>query len=248
MKGTPVQAIIPRRNDILAALSPDDYERVHPHLRSAELKQHDVLYETGAPIPDVCFVESGMVSCLAVMESGRSTETSIVGFEGMTGMALFHHVPVASERAIVQSPGAGRFVSAAIFAQLLESCPTLRLKLHRFAYAQYALATQCSACNRRHSTDKRFARWLLLAQDRIGGSLLPLTHQFLGQMLGVRRSTVTIIAEEFRVAGIIQYRRGSIEIVNRAAMEKRSCECYRAIVAMYTTAAALPPIPLDVQN
>jgi CRP-like cAMP-binding protein len=237
-----------RQNEILAALSPDDYERVHPHLRFAELKQHDVLYEPGAPVPDVCFVESGMVSCVTVMESGRGTETSVVGFEGMTGMAIFHQVPVASDQAIVQAPGTGRFVTAAIFMQLLETCPSLRIKLHRFAYAQYALAAQCSACNRRHSTDKRFARWLLIAQDRIGGSLLPLTHKFLGQMLGVRRSTVTIIAEEFRLAGIIQYRRGSIEIVNREALEKRACECYRAIVAVYKTASSLPPVALSVLN
>jgi CRP-like cAMP-binding protein len=145
---------------------------------------------------------------------------------------------------MVQVPGWARFMPVAVFPELMQSCPTLRFKLHRFAFALHALAARSSACNRRHRTDQRMARWLLLTQDRSDSTTLPLTHQFIALMLGVRRSTVTNTAEELRTAGLIRYSRGRIQIVDRAGLERRSCECYQVVNDVYAAALSADDDPM----
>jgi CRP-like cAMP-binding protein len=233
-------------NNILAMLSREDLERVRPHLRERELKQHDVVFEAHMPIKEILFVDTGIVSLVAVMSTGNMSEIAVVGAEGVAGLALFHRMPFGGERAVVQVAGSARSLSADVFNSLLGDCPSLEQQLHRFAFALYTLSAWTSACNRRHRADQRLARWLLLSQDRIGGTHMPLTHQFMAQMLGVRRSTVTVTAEALRGAGLIHYRRGKIEVRDREGLEERSCECYGVVRAMY--AAALEPARASVST
>jgi len=223
------------KNRILASLSADDYRRVRPHLRAQELPRDMVLYESQQAIPDLCFVESGMVSLVTIMKP-RSSESALVGREGASGMALFHRMPFAAERAIVQAAGSAQMLPAARLPELLDSCPSLAFRLHRFAYALQALSAQSSACNNAHATEKRLAKWLLLVDDRIEVSPLPLTHVFISQMLGVRRSTVTITADVLRAAGLIDYRRGKIQITDREGLVRKSCECYGVLKRLYDAA------------
>jgi CRP-like cAMP-binding protein len=224
------------RNNILSSLTSEDMQRMAPHLRETELKHHAVLHEVGRPVEQVHFVENGMISLLSVTRTESQVETAVMGFEGMCGIALFNRVPVAADVAVVQSPGFARSMDADAFRALGESCPSLTLALHRFSYALYAMASQASACNRRHPASQRLARWLLLAQDRIALDVLPLTHLFLSQMLGLRRSTVTIVAEELRAVGAIEYTRGKVRVVDRNILEKQSCDCYAAIVKAFSAA------------
>jgi len=226
-------------NWILRALSADDYRRVRPHLRPQQLPQQMVLYEPLEAIPDLCFVETGMISLVTTMKP-RSSESALVGFEGASGMSLFHRMPFAAERAIVQAEGSGQLLSAEVLPELLESCPSLVFRLHRFAFALQSLSAQSAACNNVHPTENRLAKWLLLVADRIRVSPLPLTHVFIAQMLGVRRSTVTITADVLRADGLIEYRRGKIKITDREGLERKSCECYGALKRIYSAAMTQP--------
>ncbi len=223
------------RNRVLSSLADGDMRRMSPHLRRTHLKHETVLYDPGTTIDRVYFMEDGMVSLLA-MTAGTQVETALVGSEGMCGMSVFHEVHTASERAVVLAPGWAQSMDAANFREVIADCPSLRLALHHFSYALFALTTQCSACNRRHKAAQRLARWLLMAQDRIDLDVLPLTHLLLSQMLGIRRSTVSQVAEELKSAGVIQYSRGNVRIVNRRALEQQSCECYTAIVKAFDAA------------
>ena len=226
-------------NRILAALTPDDYRRVHPHLRPQELSRSLVLYENESRVADLCFVESGMVSLVTIMKP-RSSESALVGSEGASGMALFHRMPFAAERAVIQAEGYGQLLPAERLPDLLASCPSLVFWLHRFAFALQAFTAQSSACNRGHATEKRLAKWLLLTADRIRVPTMPLTHVFIAQMLGVRRSTVTVTAEQLRDEGLIDYRRGKIQITDREGLERKSCECYGVLKRLYAAAMTQP--------
>jgi CRP-like cAMP-binding protein len=223
-------------NGILSALSDDEIARVAPHLRRTDLAHKSVLYDAGQTLSEVLFVERGMVSLLSVIPRGALVEIAVVGCEGMCGMALFHRVPVSADRAIVQAAGSAYSMDATTFAGVIDELPAMSAGLHSFAYALQALTSQTSACNRRHQSAQRLARWLLLAHDRIADDEMPLTHEFLGHMLGLRRSTVTVVADELRRAGAIRYTRGKVTIVDRAKLGELSCDCYRAIAAAFSNA------------
>lgn len=238
-------------NFVLSSLNEADAERVGPSLVRTELRLHQQLHDAGELLEHVHFIEQGMVSLLTVASAGAfQVETALMGTEGMCGMQAFHQVPVASDRAVVQAAGFAYSMPVASFRVLAEEASSLRDALHRYAFALYALTAHASACNRRHTAAQRMARWLLLAHDRIGSDTLPLTHKFLAQMLGVRRSTVTVIAEELREAGAIGYTRGKVTIADREMLERLSCDCYAAIVRNFGMAkvntlrsgGTMPPI------
>lgn len=224
------------RNQLLSSLTSADASRLAPFLRKTELQHKAIVYDAGQPVHQLLFLESGMVSLLAVSPRGTQVETAVVGSEGVCGLALFHRVGTAADRAIVQAPGVAYSLDASDFLTLIDDSPSLSLGLHHFAYAQLALASQTSACNRRHQAPQRLARWLLLAHDRIAQDEMPLTHEFLAHMLGLRRSTVTIVADELRSAGAIQYTRGKVRITDRHGLELLACDCYRSIVNAFSVA------------
>ena len=230
------------RNYVLSSLNEADAERVLPFLSRTELKLHQQLHDADHPLENVHFIEQGMISLLTVASAGAfQVETAVVGSEGLCGMQAFHRVPVASDRAVVQAPGYAYSMTAESLEQVSDDAPSLRRSLHRYAFALNSLTAHASACNRRHTAEQRMARWLLLAHDRVVSDSLPLTHKFLAQMLGVRRSTVTIIAEELRRHGAIDYTRGRVAIRDRGKLETLSCECYAAIVKSFATAEIRTP-------
>ena len=211
------------------------------------LSANKVLVEAEQPIQHVYFPTSAVLSVLSVMTNRVAVETAVVGFEGMAPLSAFHHVDSAAEQVIVQVPGDALRISRETFHRLLASAPSLRPHLHQYSQALFTFAAQSSACNRQHSVVQRCARWLLTTHDRVPGDDFYLTHLFLSQMLGVRRSSVTIAAEVLRAAGGITYTRGRVRIVNREILESRSCECYAIIRSTYDRllAGRNTPSPLE---
>jgi CRP-like cAMP-binding protein len=217
------------RNQLLAALPPQEIERVAPHLRQEALPVGRVLVDVDRPIEAVWFPENGVISQVSVMTDGSGIETATIGREGFVGLPVFHGVDRVIEQAFVQVPASGYRLASDTFRELLPQCPTLIGLLHRFAQALLTLVAQSSGCNRKHSVDERCARWLLLVHDRVEGDEIELTQLFLSQMLGVRRATVTVAAGALQRAGAIRYRRGRITVLDRARLERASCDCYAVI-------------------
>jgi CRP-like cAMP-binding protein len=215
-----------RRNWLLRALPPHEYELVAPHLERVRLETGRVVIDVNTPIEHVYFPEIGVISSLSVMADGSAVETATIGPEGMAGMALFHGVDQTPEHAFVQVPGEGNRIAADAFQALLPSVPTLSTMLHRYAVALLTLVGQNAGCNRKHSVLRRCARWLLMTHDRVQHDQFEITHHSLSQKLGVRRASVTEAALALSEAGAIEYRRGIVSVVDRAALERAACECY----------------------
>jgi len=214
------------RNRLLRSLTPDDYCLLKPHLESVELRTGQVLADENQPFRHVYFLEDGAASVTNHV-SGGTVEVGTVGNEGMAGLAVFLDSGATPSRTFIQIPGRARRMLAADFAKLADEMPALRRVLHRYTQAFLAMVSQTAACNRLHVLEKRCARWLLMTHDRIeGADIFPLTHQFLAFMLGARRAGVTVAAGALQKAGLIEYTRGRITIVDRDGLEKASCECY----------------------
>ena len=216
-------------NHILQALPDHEYERLAPHLQPVTLPQLDVLFEVGAPITGGYFVNTGMISCLTVMENGDSVEVGLLGNEGFAGLPILLNIVQSSARINVQVAGNASRITADALRTVLPELPMLERLLSRFAYLQALQAQQIAACNRLHEVDERLARWLLMTQDRVRMRILPLTHDLLASMLGTRRSSVTVAAGILQRAGIIDYRRGKVHILDRLKLEQSACECYPVV-------------------
>jgi CRP-like cAMP-binding protein len=175
-------------------------------------------------------MNSGLASVLNVTQEGRTVEVGLTGKEGFVGLPLLVGFQSSSSRVIIQIEGTAFRMSAATLVALQRACPTLEKRMHRYAQVLAMQASQVAACNRLHEVDERLARWLLMSQDRIGGEVVPLTQEFLAHMLGTRRSSVTVAASVLQKAGLIKYSRGSVNIVDRKALEEAACECYGALV------------------
>jgi CRP-like cAMP-binding protein len=219
----------PHQNHLLDALPANDYERIAANLELVPLKLGEVLYEPGIPLRYVYFPTTAIVSLLYVMEDGASAEIAIVGNEGILGIALFMGGETTPSRAVVQSAGCAYRLKA----QLLKDefgrfGPFLRLLL-RYTQALITQMAQTAVCNRHHSVDQQLCRWLLLSLDRLSSSELSMTQELIANMLGVRREGVTEAAGKLQLAGLIQYRRGKITVLNRPRLEARSCECYQVV-------------------
>jgi CRP-like cAMP-binding protein len=185
-----------------------------------------VLHAPEQPITAVYFPESGYVSRLAPMDDGDSTEVGLVGSEGMTGLAILHGGDSDSFELMVQVPGTALRLDTPAFREALDSISSLRPLLLRYSLAHFEQVARTAACNSRHQTDQRLARWLLMAHDRVEGDEFPMTHEFLSMMLGVRRAGVTVAAGTLQKAGLIRYAAGRMEITDRPGLEAASCECY----------------------
>lgn len=220
-------------NRLLAALPPADYARLRPHLEPVALARGDVLYDVDVPIAHAYFPTGGVVSLVTPLAGGVAIEVAMVGDEGLVGLPVFLGSPTSRGRALVQVPGAALRLPAAHLAALAPAAGPLPALLRRYTQALLTQIAQGAACGRAHGADQRCARWLLLAHDRAGGDQLPLTHEFLAQMLGVRRATVTEGAGRLQAAGLIRHRRGVVTILDRAGLEAAACECYRVIRGEY---------------
>ncbi len=218
------------RNRILSALGAAEFALIEPNLANVSYEQGVLLQEQGEPIAQVYFPQSGMISLVAVMSDGeKSIETATVGHEGVVGAMSGLGPRHAFNRAVVQVGGAVARISTAKFQAAVAKSRVLRDVIVRYSEVLLAQIQQGSACNAFHEAEARLARWLLQTADRIDSPVIPLTQEFLGQMLGVRRTTVTLIASMLQKQGLIRYRRGKIEIVDRSGMEQRACECYESV-------------------
>ena len=221
----------PTQNQLLNALSAEVQQRLFPHLERVEMPLGKVLYESGDVMRYVYFPTDCIVSLLYVMENGSSAEISVVGFDGLIGVALFMGGESTTSRAIVQSAGfAYRLLSQRLKDEFNRHGELLHLML-RYSQALITQMAQTAVCNRHHSIEQQLSRWLLLSLDRLKDNHLVMTQELIANMLGVRREGVTEAAGRLHKQGVIDYSRGHILVTNRAKLEQLSCECYAVVKA-----------------
>ncbi len=223
----------PKKNRLLAALPDAEWKRWLDHLEPVQLPLGKVLYESGNQLSHVYFPTTAIVSLLYVMEDGASAEIAVVGNEGVVGVSLFMGGGSTPSRAVVQSAGQGYRLKAGIMKEEFDRAgPVLHLLL-RYTQALITQMAQTAVCNRHHSLDQQLCRWLLLSLDRLQGTELVMTQELISNMLGVRREGVTQSALKLQSAGLIDYARGHIKVLDRPGLEKRSCECYAVVKKEY---------------
>ena len=195
-----------------------------------KLPLHSILNQINEPIEYLYFITSGCASILSVLQDGKSVEVGLTGREGFVGVPLIAGFKSSPTRIIMQIEGAGYRILPSDLLALAKTSPPLEKSLLRYSQELALQANQIAACNRVHEVDERLARWLLMSQDRIGGSIIPLTQEFLAHMLGTRRASVTVAAGMLQKAGLISYVRGQLKIENRERLESASCECYATLI------------------
>jgi CRP-like cAMP-binding protein len=218
--------IEPLKNRLLAGLPPEELAQLIAHLQPVTLPKKQILYEVGAPLDNIYFIEEGLASVLTTMEDGATSEVGMVGPEGVIGISALLGGKISAQHVGMQLPGKGHQIAAKRCKCVFDENPRVRAVMLRFTEDLLNLSSQTAGCNRLHSVEQRSARWLLMASDRAGSNVLPLTQEFLAAMLGVRRSGVSEAASELQRSGLIRYRRGEITIIDRAGLEATACECY----------------------
>lgn len=216
-------------NGLLSALPRAEYERLSPHLELVRLTPGKILATPGDIIRHAYFPKGGMISLLSVTEDGRTVEVAMVGSEGMTGTPVILRSREAPYQVMVQLGGNALRIRAEALGEEFNRGGMLQDLLLRYAHALLVQVVQAAACNRFHTVEERFCRWLLAGRDHVKTDTIQLTHEFISQMLGVPRTSVSMVAAEFRKEGLIEYGRGRITIVNREALAAASCECYRRV-------------------
>ena len=223
----------PTKNKLLDGLAAEDLQALLPHLTEISLPQKQTLNTPGQRIEQLYFPTSGIVSLIASLDEGGAVEVGIIGQEGVVGTPALLGSETASNEAFVQIAGTALRIPTGVLLDRFEESRGMRRRLLRFAQALSFQVSQSAACNARHVIDERCARWLLAAQDRVGGNELALTHEFLAIMLGVRRAGVTVAAGALQRAGLIRYRQGHITVLDREGLESATCECYGTIKEEY---------------
>jgi CRP-like cAMP-binding protein len=216
----------PFENQILAGLPPKEQRRLLPHLERVTLQTGQQLYESGEPIRYAYFPESALISLLAISEEGTSVEVRLIGSEGMLGIPIFLGAETMPYRSAVRIAGSAQRMKSRLLKQEFDECGPLHNLLLRYLHLLVIQLSQLTVCNRFHSVAQRLSRWLLAAQDRTRSTDLQFTHDFLSQMLGTDRTSVTAAAGALQNAGLIRYSRGHITIVNREGLEATACECH----------------------
>ena len=216
-------------NRLLAALPTVDYQRLLPDLQAVELPQHQILYHAGEDYDYAYFPSYSIVSTVAIMENGSTTEIGVIGNEGMVGLPIILDTGYTNSTAVVQVGDGGYRISAKRLQEEMNRQGALKRLLMRYVQARIIQLGQTAACNRYHTVEQRFARWLLTVRDSIQKDEFQLTQEFISQMLGVRRTGVTEVASRFQQSGIIHYKRGLIRIVSPQKLEACTCECYQLI-------------------
>ena len=217
------------QNRLLAAIPPQAFSLIESSLRASTFKQGAIVQEVGEPVDRVYFPQTGMLSLLVVTREGGGIEAATIGREGAVGLHRGLGKRRSFTRAVVQIEGTISHISADVFERAVGRNDPIKNLIAHYTEVLWVEAQQIAACNAVHGTEARLARWLLQTQDRIESPSLPLTQEFLAQMLGVRRTTVTLVARALQQAGLVTYRRGHIVILDRAGLEEAACECYRII-------------------
>ena len=229
---TPGNGMRPR-NTILSQLPALEFAALAKHLVPVELPLEKRLSEPNQPIEFLYFLNTGLISTDAVTEKGEQVEVGLIGREGFSGLAALLDQPQMSHSVIIQGQGEGYRIRASIVRAEFLKGGTLQKLVHAFTYLQLVQITQSVLCNRMHEVESRLARWLLSSADRMESDFLHLTQEFLSQMLGVQRSTVTVAAGDLQRNGIIGYSRGRIHILDRPGLTAKACECYGLVNAAY---------------
>ncbi len=222
-----------QKNHLLSSLPLSERTRFDSLLERSSLKQRASLNEAGEEAPFVYFPLTGVVSLVTRLTDGSGVEAATIGNEGMVGLPALLENKLAPIEAVVQIPGDCFRVSSSVFNAELANLPALSALLLDYTRVLFLFVAQSTACNRRHELTERCARWLLTSHDRTARDKFALTHESLGEMLGVRRATVTVAAGKLREEGLIEYSQGSIRIVDREGLERRSCECYRVVRELF---------------
>jgi CRP-like cAMP-binding protein len=217
------------QNSILRSIPEGEYNLLREYLEPTDLPAQHILHEAGARIDFAYFLNDGMASLVVLTSDGRSVEVAIVGKEGIVGTPLVVGLIRGPHRAVMQIVGSGLRIKSADLMEVLDSAPEMRLIWNRYVLVQGLQVAQIAACNRLHDIEQRLARWLLMCQDRIGSETLLVTHEFLAQMLGTGRPSVSLAAGMLQGYGLIENIRGTITILNRPGLENAACECYLAM-------------------
>src|SRR3954469_9569247 len=220
-------------NRLLDRLPEEEYAHLAPCLVSATLELKQYLIQPNAPIPDIYFPTTALVSTLVVMEDGGEIETGITGTEGMVGLSTVLGLDFDLHRAMCQVPGEAFRLPARAFREALERSRPLDALIRRYAAVVLRQTGQAVACNALHAVTERLSRWLLMSHDRVGRDEFPMTQEFMGELLGVRRQTVTVAAGTLQAAGLITFRRGIIRILDCPLLEEAACECYGLMKGLY---------------
>lgn len=223
----------PNKNHILASLPPEDYERIAHHLVPVQLTHGQIVQEAGEPIEYVYFPHNSMISLVSQTLEGESVEVGIVGFEGMEGISSVLGVDNSPHEGLVQIPDGAMRMSVQALREEFKRAGRLHDLLLRYTQGLLLQTSQVAACNRLHSVSERLARWLLMSDDRCVCDDLPFTQDFLALMLGVRRAGVTEAALVLQAEDYIHYRRGHIQIIDRAGLKDYSCDCYEIVKAEF---------------
>lgn len=219
------------KNRILAALPKDDIDRLAPFLSPVSLKLHTPLLDGRAD--HAYFLEEGLASVVLTLADGKTVEVGVIGIDGVVGLPILLGAESMPGETFIQVTGSGYRIDAKRLKNEFERNGKLRDHLQKYLLANLIQSAQNAACNRLHTISERLARWLLTCHDRVQSDRLPLTHEFLSQMLGAPRSTVTLAAGMLHQAGLIDYSRGHVNITNRQKLEDAACECYRTVRAEF---------------
>jgi CRP-like cAMP-binding protein len=219
----------PKQNHLLDALPEDDYIRIQGMLEYIPLPLGQALYESGGHLKHVYFPTTAIVSLLYVLESGASAEIAVVGNEGILGVSLFMGGETTPSRAVVQSAGHGYRMRASLLKEEFNRAGPMMHLLLRYTQALITQMAQTAVCNRHHSIEQQLCRWLLLSLDRLSSDELNMTQELIANMLGVRREGVTEAAGKLQRAGLIEYARGHIRVLDRPRLEAEVCECYQVV-------------------
>ncbi|HEY6186465.1 MAG TPA: Crp/Fnr family transcriptional regulator [Pyrinomonadaceae bacterium] len=228
---TPKSSQATFQNRILAALPKNEYKRLLPHLKPIKLPQGKILYGAGEVVRHAYFPLGGMISLLSITESGKTIEVSMVGCEGMVGVPVILEFNITPYEIMVQLPCNALRIGAEVLRTEFNQGGILQKLLLLYLHTLLTQVSQSAACNGFHKVEERLCRWLLVSRDRVQSDTLPLTQEFLSHMLGVPRTSVTMIAGNLQRAGLIRYRRGIVHIIDREGLEAASCECYRIVKA-----------------
>jgi CRP-like cAMP-binding protein len=216
-------------NRLLARLPSDQFQRLKPHLQLVKLALKQVLCEARSPIEYAYFPNHGVVSAITVMEDGRAIEVATIGDEGMIGLPLLVGAKLTANRMLVQVPGDALRITADALVEEANRDTPLRRLMALYHTAFLAQVSQAVACNGLHTLHQRCCRWVLMTQARAHSNTFPMTHEFLAEMLGVRRSSVSEVLQKLQDEGLIHYRRGKFSVLDLKALRAGTCECYRRV-------------------